>query len=57
MIMNSLKVKRIEVSHIAINPGSVELERQYLEGTGSNLRRSGRNRRLPDRYGVPVSDY
>ena len=37
--------------------GPVEHERQQLEGTGSNLRRSGRNRRFPDRYGVPLSDY
>ena len=37
--------------------GPVEHERQQLEGTGSNLRQSGRNRRLPDRYGVPLSDY
>ena len=45
------------LTNIAINPGPVELEQQQLEVTGSNLRRSGRNRRLPDRYGVPISDY
>ncbi|KAL5477980.1 hypothetical protein EMCRGX_G024851 [Ephydatia muelleri] len=45
------------LTNIAINPGPVELEQQQLEGTGSNLRRSGRNRKLPDRYGVPISDY
>ena len=37
--------------------GSEEDERQQLEGNGSNLRRSGRNRRHPDRYGVPLPDY
>ena len=46
-----------EFPHIANDPGSVELEQQQLEGTGSNLRRSGRNQRLPDRYGVQISDY
>ena len=45
------------LTNIAINPGPVELERQQLEGTGSNLKRSGRNRRLPDRYGIPISNY
>ena len=52
-----IAIEEEALTNIAINPGPVELEQQQLEGTGSNLRRSGRNRRLPDRYGVSISDY